>query len=288
MIAARIGFGACLFFCYAIRSPDAAAIYGPHGLPGPDLFQSLQTAPGIVQALARWTQPVAPTLPNPVFVGLYGLLLASSLCFAVGFRTRTAGTIALLLHAYMLYGRNPTAYWGWGMHIIPLLVYAIAAPSGRFLSVDSWLDRRRSGAPPAAPSEWVAAAWPLRLLQIHTAALYFSVGWSRIDNLGWQRGHMVFAAVTDLKFTRFAIDWQPFKPILTIFSYATFVLEPLAPFLLWLRRIGPVWAYALIVMHLGVELMTDVGYWQYVLAVSLLAFIPVRHLEAALRRLPGA
>ena len=99
---------------------------------------------------------------------------------------------------------------------------------------------------------------------------------------------MVFAAVTDLKFTRFAIDWQPFKPILTIFSYATFVLEPLAPFLLWLRRIGPVWAYALIVMHLGVELMTDVGYWQYVLAVSLLAFVPVRHLEPALRRLPGA
>ena len=287
LVSARIIFGFALFFCYLVRWPDAEILYGPTGLLGPGLIQSTQPLLPHTRWLASQLEAVVPPLSTRGLATLYALLLLSSFCFAVGFRTRTAGVVTLLLHVFLLRGRNPFAYWGWAWMIQPYLAYVLLAPTGRFLSVDAWLKSRRRGAPLPAAAEWVCPAWPLRLLQVHVCTMYAVSAWPRIDDPGWLRGEIVYAAVANALFGRLLIDWQPFKPLLAYLTYVAFVLEPLAPILLWLRTVGPWWAYAMIALHLGLEVLTNLGWWSFVMIAGLLCFVPTAHLQAVLGRLPG-
>ena len=85
-------------------------------------------------------------------------------------------------------GRVPHAYWGWSIEIQPLIAFVLCSNAGRFLSLDAWIERRRSGAPPLPASEWIGPAWPMRLVQVHTAALYLGSGGSRLADPGWYGG----------------------------------------------------------------------------------------------------
>jgi hypothetical protein len=116
-------------------------------------------------------------------------------------------------------------------------------------------------------------AWSMRLIQVHVCCMYaFSV--TRLDDPGWLSGEMLNRALTDTRFARLAVDWGPLEGPLTIGTYAVFVLEPLAPRMLWLPRVGAWWAVALLAMHAGLELLTTVGWWGYMMAVGLVPFLP--------------
>ena len=83
---------------------------------------------------------------------------------------------------------------------------------------------------------------PAALLQVHTCAIYAIAGWARVEDLGWLRGHAVFNAMTNSMLSRWLIDWQPFKPVLSAMTWITYGLEPLAPIALWIPRLRVVWA----------------------------------------------
>ena len=178
------------------------------------------------------------------------------------------------------------AYWGWPALMQGFMLYVLLSRAGDFYSVDAWRARRRSGAPRLPLSEWTASAWPLRLLQCHLCAMYLTVGWSRIEASGWIAGHVVFEAVTTSLHSRLVIDWTPFQPLLSASTWAVFVLEPAAPFLLWVPFVGGFIAYALLAMHGTLELLTNVGWWSFVVVPGLLAFLPRSHLTALFRKLP--
>lgn len=291
LVLARVILGLVLFCCYLNRLPDAQQLYGPQGLLGPELAsqQDVEDLYGPAASFAAWGDVLRAVVPPPSEAGVWALLavlLTCSLAFAVGCFTRTSGCIALALHHFFVAFLDPYSYWGWSVHIQPLLVYVLLAPTGRVLSVDAWRRLRRSGRTELPASAWLAPAWPLRLLQIHTCTMYAVTAWPRIDDSGWLRGEALFEVVTVALHAKFAIDWQPFKPLLSVGTYAAFVLEGLAPVLLWVPRLGPLWAYGLVAMHLGIELTTNVGWWSHIMIASLLAFLPASHLEALLRRLP--
>jgi hypothetical protein len=289
LVLARIIFGFSLFLCYVNRLPDAADLYGPTGLLGPDLATGLD-----IRELYRespWFEPWTgllrrlPAPSTPALFGMLGALLASSLGFALGFFTRTSGCIALLLHHFFVAMLDPYSYWGWAMHIQPLMAYVILSPAGRFGSFDARREAKRSGKAAPQLADWVGPAWPLRLIQIHTCSMYAVAGWSRIDDSGWLQGEAVFEAVTIALHAKFAINWQPLKPLLSLATWAAFVLEGLAPLCLWLPRLGPLWAYLLIAMHGALELTTNLGWWSHTMIASLLCFVPAAHLQRGLERL---
>lgn len=290
LVLARIIFGLSLFLCYLNRFPDAADLYGPAGLLGPELATPLDTRDlyGDAPWFEAWTN-LLRSLPAPSAAGLFAMLwalLASSLGFALGVFTRTSGCIALFLHHFFVVMLDPYSYWGWAMHIQPLMAYVILSRAGRYLSWDARREARRTGVAQANLPDWVGPAWPLRLIQIHTCSMYAVAGWSRIDDSGWLRGEAVFEAVTVALHAKFAINWQPVKVLLSLGTYAAFVLEGLAPFCLWIPRLGPVWAYLLIAMHGALELTTNLGWWSHTMIASLLCFVPAAHLQALLARLP--
>ena len=208
-----------------------------------------------------------------------------SACCALGAWTRASGIALLLLYA-MFFARNPFAFGGsWAWMFKAFLLYTILATSGRHLSIDAWRRCARSGETgEAAPSgeaapnceaapNWLGPAIPLRLLQMHICTVYAAAAWERLFDPGWQRGEMIFAALTDEWFGRYPVDWFPLVGVLRVLTYSAFALELLAPFLLWspLRR----WCVvALIGMHISLELLSNLGWWQYQMISVLPVFLP--------------
>ena len=288
LVAGRIVFGAVLFLCYAVRLPDAALLYGADGLGGPAFLQQLVPSGTIFQAIYDALGLDWPA-PGPVVLSCaYALLLACSLCFAAGYRTRLTGWVAWTIHLYFYKLRLPLAYWGWPALMQGFMLYVLLSRAGDFFSLDARLARQRTGEAPPPVSQWLAPAWPLRLLQVHLCAMYFTVGWSRIQSSGWLAGHTIFTALTDALHSRWVIDWMPFKPVLRLATWVAFALEPAAPILLWVPRVGAVIAYALLAMHAGLEALTNVGWWSFTVVPGILTFLPRSHLEALFRRLGGA
>jgi hypothetical protein len=286
LVVARIVFGAVFFCCYVVRLPDAEALYGPSGLGYAEWFQPFAKYPAITRAIAGAIESVLPAFSDGGMWVAYGALLISSFCFMVGFRTRTAGVITYLLSFYFVLGRLQAGYWGWPFVLHGFLLYVVVSPAGRFLSVDDWWARRKTGAAPRPASQWTTPAWPLRLLQVHVCTVYLTAGWSRIDDPGWLKGRGVYIAVTNMLHSKWVIDWQPYKLPLTFLSHFVFLLEMAAPVLLWVRSLTIV-PYMLIAMHLGLEAISNVGWWSFIMLGGLASFLPTRHLEAVLERLPG-
>jgi len=207
--------------------------------------------------------------PDAVVTALYALLLASLCAFAVGWRTRLAGLAVFALHL-LFWVRNPLAFAGWAGWLNGPLLYVALGPSGLRLSVDAWLRRRRG-----CSQVSMAPGWSLRLLQIHVCAMYAFAGWSRLDKPDWLAGDLVRIAVTSAAASRFAFDWSALAPLLAVANWAALVLEGLAPFLLWVPRVGRVWAGALVLLHLGLALLLhmEVWAWSGVMVGGILAFL---------------
>jgi hypothetical protein len=285
MVLNRIVLGGVLFLHAASRLPEFDVVYGRDSgawsapyrefvdvVLGPEMALPLLPAASVLAGLA------AP-LRDLLVQGLYGALLVSSLAFLLGFRTRPAGCIAVVLHVFFL-GVHPLADWSWAQMIVPFALYVVLSHSGDAVSIDDWRLRRRGE--PALPQ--MAPAWPMRLLQVHVAAMYFHAGFARIDDPGWLDGSALFEALSSAIFARFDVDWYAWKSVLVPLCYAAFLLEPVAAFALWVPRLRTACALALLVLHVTLELLTNVGWWNFVMAGGVACFLPTPWLA---RLLPG-
>ena len=254
-VICRIGFGFSLAFAWLSCWSYADALFGPDGL-------------GSLRSMTRAPEVAGLFPPNPPFdVGKYlfdagGLraalvaLIVSAAMFGVGLWPAITGSIALALHVLFV-TRMPFAHWGWASMVMPLFLYTIFA--------------QRQG--PTGP------AWPKRLVQIHICTMYAITGWARLGMPGWLKGSMVYDALTNLMFSRLPFDWNPWIPLLAIPNWVVYVLEPCAPVLLWLPTVGIWCAVALIAMHVGLEVVSLVDWWNYVMILGLLTFLPERWLS---------
>ncbi|MCB0403714.1 MAG: HTTM domain-containing protein, partial [Bdellovibrionales bacterium] len=128
---------------------------------------------------------------------------------------------------------------------------------------------------------------PLRLIQLHVCAMYVAAAWQRLDDPNWLGGSMVFAAMTNIIFSRLPnIDWHQWKNALAFFTYAALILEVAAPILLWRKKWGLWCVVGLVAMHAGLELFTMTGYWQYMMSLMLVCFLPDSFSKKALELIP--
>ena len=266
-IACRIGLGLCLFAFWIGFAPWWAELFGPDGLGGPTTVDRVPEVAGIFTIQAPF-DVLRSARSLELVAAAYAVLVASALALAAGYRTRTSGALATFLHVAFI-ARMPFVAWGWASMIVPFLVYTILADPGRRCSVDAWLARRRGGGSPT-----VGPVWPKRLLQINVCAMYAITGWARTDQPGWLAGSMVYDALTNLMWSRVDYDWNPWFTWLAIPSWAVYVLEPCAPVLLWLPTVGPWCAVLLMAMHVGLEIVSLVDWWNFVMILGLLTFLP--------------
>ncbi len=282
---ARTGLGLTMLAAYLQYLPYAELFFGPEGIGG---HATIARHPRFLGISYDWYERIRMlhTLEsNTTMWLLYVLLLTASAAFAVGWRPRMAGAIAVPLHM-VFYAHNPQLDGGWGAMLGPFMLYLVFSDCGAQLSVDAWL---RGRADPATAAREKVAPWGMRLLQVLLCVMYLVPGFERLDATGWQQGEMVLRALINEEYGRWAIDWAAAAPALKVLTWTVLVLEPAAPLLLWIRAVGRYWALLLIAMHFSLELLTDTGWWQPMMISAALTFLPTPWLERIVpRRLRGS
>lgn len=275
----RAGLGAIVTFHYLRLAPHVLTLYGPGGINGLETAERWPRFPMLAtEGFERFD--LLATISDPTIVlSLYWALIVSGALFAIGLATRSAGIAMIALHVVFA-AHQPDLTGGWAKLLPAFALYVVLTPSGRALSVDAWWAARR-GRRVADP--YLIRPWPLRLLQVHVVTMYMVAGWPRLTRAAWLRGEQVFHAVVDTRFGRWDVDWYAMKPLLVAASYYAFALEPLATLLLPWRRTRRWCALALIALHLGIELLADVGMWHFLMVTVVLAFLP----EPWLAKFPG-
>jgi hypothetical protein len=271
--AARLGLGATLLLAYLQYLPYAEVFFGPQGIGGHDTIARHAYFWGITyEWYARFRVLHLFESAVPMWI-LYGALLVSSAAFAAGVATRVAGVAAAVLHM-IFYVHDPMLDGGWGALMGPWILYMALCECDGQLSVRARRARRSGQSLPTR-----AAPWGMRLLQVHLCVMYLVPGFARLDAEGWVRGEMVLRALMNVEYGRFEIGWQSASPALMVLTWAVLLLEPAAPFILWLRGVGRYWALLLIAMHTCLEILADTGWWQPMMVSALLTFLPARWIK---------
>jgi hypothetical protein len=136
-----------------------------------------------------WGWGVRPSLD--VLVIIYYVCLVAGALSLIGLLTNAALIVFTVTCVYL----QAFAYSFTDLHhpeavmMVALGVLAIS-PSGRVLSVDAWLRRRRSGEDPLEQTS-PFAGWPLKLIQWFFVLMYASAVWSKLgaSGLDWANGY---------------------------------------------------------------------------------------------------
>ncbi|MCB0391274.1 MAG: HTTM domain-containing protein, partial [Bdellovibrionales bacterium] len=118
------------------------------------------------------------------------------------------------------------------------------------------------------------AAWVVTLFKIQIALIYFKASFHRINDPGWLNGDMLIFAAHSVYAKWPQVNWIEYEYLLKILSYLGWLLELFAPIGLFLRKFqtATITAILLIIFHIMLELLTNVGLWSYIMSTLLLVF----------------
>jgi hypothetical protein len=162
--------------------------------------------------------------------------------------------------------------------MIALSALAIS-PSGRVLSIDAWLRRRRPGHDLAGCLDQTSefAGWPLKLIQWFFVLMYFSAVWSKLSasGLDWANGFTLqyYLARNGLRWGNPLAYWlSHYHTLILLTQYgvllfqATFAVAVVFPRLRW------IYVPAGFCLHIGIYLTLKAPFFQWIALYA--AFIP--------------
>jgi hypothetical protein len=263
----RMLFGFVALFAWSVYAHRLDLIFGVDGL-----------AQHLTTGKVHWTAEALPLITVGLFVGALGMIL--------GLATRFSGTLLAVSQA-VLVAHFERFTWGWGTTMPLFVLYVAWGGGGAAFSLDALLRAGRNagrslgrwwekptGGWANVRGEKEVSGWGFRLLLLNVCCVYMMAGWHRIDDSSWISGDIVYEAVTASIFSRWAdMDWHPYRDVLRFGAYAALVIEDLGAILLLFRRIRPWWALLCIALHVGLELSTSVGWWQWFMTSSFLGLL---------------
>jgi hypothetical protein len=190
--------------------------------------------------------------------------MAVAVAFTMGIFTRTMNVALWFLTACFM-TRNFMLLCG-SDDVLQIGIFLLMlAPSGRALSVDAWLRRRRG----LEVGPVFTPAWPVRLLQIQLCVIYCTTGLVKIKGTGlfegtWWDGSSIHYAINYIGMNRYSYDSFPVpawatKP-LTWFTVSWEVMFPLLVMSRWTRK----WTLAYgILFHLGIFVTMAIGWFGF-------------------------
>ena len=176
---------------------------------------------------------VLPVLPPNVGIPLYSLMLACLVCTIVGFRTRLSSAIAAVLYVYFNFLDGVGTMTKYSVIASHLLVLISLSPAGTLWSVDAWLERRRHPHHDVLPPR--VAIWPMRLMQILFAHIYFGAAITKIQTASFFSGEqMRYWMLSNWNYANPVGEIMAmWSPLLLVSAYAAVVWEMMFPFLAW-------------------------------------------------------
>jgi hypothetical protein len=206
-------------------------------------------------------------------LGVHAALIVSAVLVLVGFGTRAASVVVFLcLVAFTR--RDPWVMNSGDALLRVLALYVALAPAGAALSVDRWLEVRRSGqAFWAFPAR---APWALRLIQVQLSIIYLTAFWLKSGGEAWREGTAVSYALRVGDLERLPVPGFVTSSLLlaNLMTYGAMVLELAIAVLVWNRVLRPWVLLAGVALHLGIDYSIRVGFFSWAVLVCYLAFIP--------------
>ncbi|MCO4771697.1 MAG: HTTM domain-containing protein [Deltaproteobacteria bacterium] len=225
---------------------------------------------------------------------LFGAVLVTAAgCMAFGLFSRVATAVSALC---MVYG-----YHYLGVHLgqkepfvhahtyvlMCTVVFLAMMPTGRSLSVDRWwaLRREERGGPAPVP-EW-APLWPLALIRLQLALVYF---WGAIDktNVAFLSGSRLQQMYYYYYGSHEGVRLPFFDELMTLGGIATVVLEYGLAFGLWFAPARKWLIPAGIIFHLMIYLSFPVGTFSVTSCVLYFAFFAPATVHAWFGRMAPA
>ncbi|WP_058365384.1 HTTM domain-containing protein [Haloparvum sedimenti] len=287
LAAFRIALGVVLIVDLALRSRELTAFYTDEGvLPRSTLVE-------LYPAFSRYSLHAASGEGWAVAL-LFLLAAAVAAALAVGYRTRTAALLSLVLVA-SLQARNPLVLNAGDTLLWQLLALACLLPLGRRWSVDAVRrtrrDGRRSGDRDGSASEPDRArGFAPALLLTFVVVLYLSNGLVKLRGDAWPGGTAV-PQVFRLEHLSGPLGGAlaGADGLLTVGTYAWLGLVLASPLLLlFTGRARTALAGAFVAAHLSMALTLAIGVFPLVSVAALLPFFPPRVWDAVERRLDGS
>ncbi len=238
--------------------PHLEEFFGPTGISPRGLHDAYQ--------LRHWRITVLlfnhdePWVVQPLFA----LWVCMTACWLIGWQTRLMNGFVWFL-TLLFVNRNPNLLNGGDDTMQVALFLLLLSPSGRALSLDSWLRRRRKKTlgPEYTP------AWPVRLIQIQLCLIYLTTGLVKIKGTGlfqgtWWEGTSVHYVLNYVTMSRWSFTQlpQPFWMTATL-SYVSVWWEVLFPVLVLFRPTRtPALVFGLL-FHLGIWFTIEVGWFSF-------------------------
>ncbi len=216
-------------------------------------------------------------------VGFFVALVLAAACLLVGWHTRVAAIVAVVL--LMSFERRNLVLLNSADTLLRLFgLYLAFAPSGAALSVDRWrLARDRFWEFPER------APWALRLMQIQVSVLYLFTVWLKVQGNTWNEGTAVSYSLRITEVARFEVPaWITQSAIVSnLLTYGTLAVELALALLIWNRRARPWVIAAGVALHLSIQATIMVGLFSVTVFVGYLAFTPPETMSRWLLALRG-
>jgi hypothetical protein len=279
----RVLVGVLLFWDVAVLGLDLHDYLGSQGWIGPEAVRQY------LALRSPWAWSFWPWVPDRWLPAAWAGCLVVMALFTVGLWSRVTAVLAWAI-VVSIARRAPVALFGFDQMISTWALYLAAfGASGQALSLDRVLSRRRAsrGAGPGrgdaemaagntvTPPATVSANLSLRLIQLHLALVYGSSGLSKLMGREWWDGTAMEMIILTPEFRRFDLVWLLAYPtLLSLATHAGHLLEIAYPILIWSRKLRPLLLLAVVLMHLGIDLLLGLTEFGLTMIVANLAFIP--------------
>jgi hypothetical protein len=260
----RVAYGILVLVYLLVLFPDFVVFYGERGV--------LPTAVAR-QVGERGAWSVFDCLPHDeqTLQTCYWIIVAQTVGLIVGLGARLQAA-CLFVWWLSLHNRNALILDAEDTLFRLLAFYLTLMPIGQRWSIDAWLWKR----PGKTRQATRAPLWPLRLLQIQMALVFWSAGLSKINGAAWLNGTaLYYVARLDDYFGRFPLPSFLFAKtwFVAFMTWTVIVTELFVPVFIWFRETRRWALLAVVALHLAMEYCMYLFLFNWIMLVGWLAFV---------------
>lgn len=267
----RVTIGALLLLQALLLVGNLYEFYGQYGLLQGAINDWLLSDP-LSPALSWITQPLVESGVAEVdsLYGIYGVYIAALVCVTLGWGTKPALVLALVIHI-MLSTSGYNVSYGVDRYTHVAMFYLLLAPCDTRFSLRALRRPRR----PISDSTTFRSALCFLLFQAHLAVTYLSAGFEKAAGEQWWNGEAVWYSLHVPDFAQLSVGWMAHVPWLPlVMGWGTLLLECGYPLFVSWRRTRRFWILGIIGMHAGIAV--GLGLWFFsatMIALNFCAFI---------------
>lgn len=267
LCAIRVLTGLVAVYLHATLFVDLVPLFGPQGL-----LPVAEISPIEAGTFSYLNYLVTPA----ELFSVHALGLIVLLAFTVGFQTRIAAVLALVVflsdvhRAPMITGRTEPL-------VAIVMCYLCLAPCGRYFSLDRRLRGQRAIENLLTPESgelFTSATIATRLLQIHFALWIAMMGLSKLMGDAWWSGLGVWWLISREQSRLVDFSWLYKTPkVLDIWTHLIVFFELVFPVLIWVPLARPLLLAAGVLVWTSLALVTGDFTFTFMLCIASLAFV---------------